>query len=107
MIIYHITTEQEWNQANLDGFYEAPSLHSEGFIHCSTEQQVEGVLQRYFDGKTNLIKLVINTEKLNSELKFEMSATINEEFAHVYGTINLDAVVGVMAVNQSSERTSK
>lgn len=106
MIIYHITTEQEWNQAHLDGFYEVPSLHSEGFIHCSTEQQVSGVLQRYFEGKTNLIKLVIDTDKLNSELKLEMSPTIKEEFPHVYGTINLDAVIGVMAADKKTERTS-
>jgi len=107
MIIYHITTEQEWNQANLDGFYEAPSLHSEGFIHCSTEQQVNGVLQRYFKGKTNLIKLVIDTDKLNSEIKNEMAESVKERFPHVYGTINLDAVIGVMAVEQSTERTSE
>lgn len=105
MIIYHITTEQEWNQANLDGFYEAPSLHSEGFIHCSTEQQLDGVLERYFEGKTNLIKLVIDPLKLNSELRFEMSVSIKEAFPHVYGTVNLDAVIGVMAVDQSEEST--
>ena len=104
MIIYHITTATEWSQANLDGFYEAPSLHSEGFIHCSTDQQVSGVLERYFPGKTNLIKLVIDTDKLESELKLEMSPSVKEAFPHVYGTINLDAVIGVMSVEQSSER---
>lgn len=107
MIIYHITTVQEWSQANFDGFYETPSLHSEGFIHCSTEQQLNGVLQRYFEGKTNMIKLVINTDKLTNELKWEMSPSIKEEFPHVYGTINLDAVIGVMSVDQSPERTSE
>ena len=104
MIIYHITTATEWSQANLDGFYEAPSLHSEGFIHCSIEQQIDGVLQRYFKGKANLIKLVIDTDKLISELKWEISPSIKEEFPHVYGTVNLDAVIGVMSVEQSSER---
>lgn len=107
MIIYHITTEQEWNQANLDGFYEAASLLAEGFIHCSTEQQVNDVLERYFKTKTDLIKLVIDTDKLVSELKWEMSPSLKEEFPHVYGTINLDAVIGVMAVDSSSASTSE
>ncbi len=98
MIIYHITTQSEWNQANIDGFYEAPSLKEEGFIHCSTDQQVNGVLQRYFSGKTNLIKLVIDSDKLENELKFELAPSINEDFPHVYGMINLDAVIGVMPV---------
>jgi uncharacterized protein (DUF952 family) len=96
MIIYHITTQQDWNQANIDGYYEAPSLKDEGFIHCSIDEQVNGVLQRYFSGKENLIKLVIDTDKLENELKFEIAPSVNEEFPHVYGIINFDAVIGVM-----------
>ena len=65
-IIYHITTNQEWQDALMKGFYEASSLATEGFIHCSTEQQVEGVLQRYFAGKTDLdikVKNMIRREQ--------------------------------------------
>ncbi len=102
MIIYHITTIPEWKQANFNGYYEAASLQHEGFIHCSTEQQVNGVLQRYFAGKTNLLKLVIDTDKLENEWKFELAPSVNEEFPHVYGTINLDAVIGVMSVENLS-----
>jgi len=98
MIIYHITTADEWKQAIRNGEYEAPSLHTEGFIHCSTQHQVAGVLERYFSGKTGLVKLTIDTELLHNELKFELAPSINEEFPHVYGTINLDAVVGVESV---------
>ena len=43
------------------GFYEAASLKTEGFIHCSEEHQVAGVLERYFENKTGLVKLVIDT----------------------------------------------
>lgn len=96
MIIYHITTAEEWKQANINGFYEAASLETEGFIHCSTETQVKGVLERYFKGKTNLLKLVIDTDKLTAELRFEPAPSINEEFPHIYGTLNLDAVIGVL-----------
>lgn len=102
MIIYHVTTGEEWKKALFDGSYEAPSLKSEGFIHCSTEQQVQGVLERYFSGQANLLKLVIDTEKLNFELKFELAPSVNEEFPHVYGPINLDAVVGILPLQDEA-----
>jgi len=98
MIIYHITTADEWKKACFDSLYEAPSLHTEGFIHCSTENQVKGVLERYFQGKTKLLKLVIDTDKLESKLKFELAPSVNEEFPHVYGPINIEAVIGVLSV---------
>lgn len=94
-IIYHITTNEEWQDALLKGFYEAASLQSEGFIHCSTEQQVAGVLKRYFIGKTDLVKLTIDTSKLKTKLQYDFSPSVNEAFPHIYGAINLDAVIHV------------
>jgi uncharacterized protein (DUF952 family) len=93
--IYHITTKEDWDAAKEKGFYTAPSLETEGFIHCSEEHQVNGVLDRYYRGKSNLLKLVINPQKLRSELKFELAPSINENFPHVYGPINLDAVAAI------------
>ncbi len=94
-IIYHVTTKEEWETAVQKGFYEAASLAIESFIHCSTEQQVNGVLQRYFRGKTNLVKLTIDTSKLISKLQYDFSPSINELFPHIYGAINLDAVTTI------------
>jgi uncharacterized protein (DUF952 family) len=95
MLIYHITTKQAWEAAHAKGYYEAPSLHTEGFIHCSKAEQVGGVLERYYSGQKELLKLTIDPGKLTSSLKFEMAPSVNEEFPHVYGTINLEAVVKV------------
>lgn len=92
-IIYHVTTRGEWEAAQQSGRYEAPSLTSEGFIHCSEASQVEGVLQRYFSDKTDLVMLTIDTKKLTSRLQYDLAPSINEEFPHVYGPINTDAVV--------------
>ena len=94
-IIYHITTAAEWSIALEKGFYEAASLTTEGFIHCSKAEQVNGVLERYFKGKNNLVKLIIDTDKLTNDLKFELAPSVNETFPHVYGVINLDAVIEI------------
>lgn len=92
-VIYHITTSEAWSKAKTPGFYEDQSLAVEGFIHCSTEEQVAGVLERYFSGKTNLIRLTIDTTKLTAKLQYDLAASVNEYFPHIYGTINLDAVI--------------
>jgi uncharacterized protein (DUF952 family) len=92
-IIYHITTVEEWEAAKYSGSYSAPSLKEEGFIHCSQAKQVDGVLARYFRGKTNLIKLTIDSDRLTSPIKYELAPSIHEEFPHIYGPLNPDAVI--------------
>jgi uncharacterized protein (DUF952 family) len=96
--IYHITTKHDWSAAEEKGFYVAPSLETEGFIHCSDEQQVKGVLERYYKGKNNLLKLAIDPQKLTSTLKYELAPSVNENFPHVYGPISLEAVVSIEEV---------
>jgi uncharacterized protein (DUF952 family) len=97
-IIYHVTTKQEWANATKQGFYESPSLAAEGFIHCSQENQVAGVLERYFAGQKDLVKLVIDTDKLTSRFVFEWSPSVEDTFPHIYGPINTDAVVKVVSI---------
>ncbi len=58
-LIYHLTTVEEWEDAQDKGSYEPSSFIREGFIHCSTEEQLEGVMQRHFKKQENLVKLVI------------------------------------------------
>jgi uncharacterized protein (DUF952 family) len=91
--IYHITTSQEWNKALQTGSYEAASLKEEGFIHCSQQEQLAGVLERYFTGKADLVRLAIDPAKLKSRLIYEWSPSLEQTFPHIYGPINADAVV--------------
>lgn len=93
--IYHITTKAEWENALKKGKYEAATLESEGFMHCSTEDQVAGVLERYYKGKIGLVKLKIEKEKVERPLVFELAGSINEVFPHIHGELNLNAVVAV------------
>jgi uncharacterized protein (DUF952 family) len=91
-MIYHVTTKDNWTKALIAGFYDAPSLRSEGFIHNSTASQVQGVLERYYAGQTNLVLLHIDESKLTAELKYELAPSVNEMFPHIFGVINIDAV---------------
>ena len=94
-MIYHIVTEEIWQNALQQGFYEADSLTKEGFIHTSMATQVAGVLERYYTGQSNLLLLHIDEEKLTAPLKYELAPSVNEEFPHIFGRLNLDAVTKV------------
>ncbi|TAG09554.1 MAG: DUF952 domain-containing protein [Sphingobacteriia bacterium] len=96
--IYHITTQSQWEDALKKGSYKADTLATEGFVHCSTEEQMPGVLERYYKNKTDLLQLTIQKDRLTSLLLFELSPSINQEFPHIYGSINLDAVVIVTKI---------
>lgn len=98
-IVYHITTAAEWEIAEVQGHYAAPSLATEGFIHLSAVNQVAGVLERYYSGQTDLVKLSIDTDRLEKPLRYELAPSVNEKFPHLYGALNLDAVVGVEAIS--------
>ena len=97
-IIYHVTTAAEWKSAQEKGFYEAASLKTEGFIHCSEQHQVAGVLERYFKDKNGLVKLVIDTSKLNSRYVQEWSPSTRDTFPHIYGPVNSEAVIDIVAL---------
>jgi uncharacterized protein (DUF952 family) len=92
-MIYHVVSEGAWKTALEEGFYAADSLATEGFIHASTASQVKGVLERYYQNQTNLLLLHIDEKKLTAELRYEMAPSVNESFPHIYGKLNMDAVV--------------
>ncbi len=93
-MIYHVTTLQDWQTQQGGSEFTPPDYFIEGFIHCCTPVQLEGVLERYFKGKTGLVLLQLDESKLKAELKYEVS-TNNEKFPHLYGAINRDAIAKV------------
>lgn len=94
MLIYHIVLPKVWQEFKDEELYEAESLQSEGFIHCSFANQLDSVLDRYYSGAGEVLVLTIETERLTSRLVNEPS-TNNEIYPHIYGRINRDAVVSV------------
>ena len=92
MLIYHILLPETWEAIKDNSFYETESLADEGFIHCSYDDQLEGVLERYYSDADRVVVLSVDANRLTSPLVSEPS-TNDEPYPHVYGPINLDAVV--------------
>lgn len=103
MNILHITTRKAWIDATRLGQYSAASLQSEGFIHASTVSQLVPVATKFYKDQSGLVLLEIDPKRLTSEVKWEKPAggpppgvPEDDAFPHIYGPINLDAVVQVL-----------
>jgi len=92
MFIYHIVLPEIWEQVRGERLYRHESLAAEGFIHCSYEGQLDGVIGRYYADREELVILTIDPEKLSARLVAEPS-TDGEIYPHIYGPLNLTAVV--------------
>ncbi len=90
-MIYHVTHQTAWLQQAGSDLFEPESLKTEGFVHCCTREQLEGVLSRYFAGQSELLLLHLDEMRL-PYLKYEM-ATGGESFPHLYGPIPKQAIV--------------
>lgn len=104
--IFHIAERAAWERGVGAGRYVAPSLASEGFIHCSNRDQVIETANRYYRGRSGFLLLCIDAQQLGSALKYEppiLPAGISSRapdrqglFPHVYGPIDVAAVVRVL-----------
>jgi uncharacterized protein (DUF952 family) len=97
-IIYHIVTTTDWDLQKSNATYTAASLAMEGFIHCSTREQLDATIQRYYAQEKAVIVLHIDTTKLLPELKYELAPSVNQLFPHLFGELNREAVVEVELV---------
>lgn len=104
-MIYHIATHDALARAERSGIYTTQSLDEEGFVHCSTRVQVIPVANAVFKDvdEGELVLLAIDENLLTAPLRWEEPSHPDpknppdtgsaEAFPHVYGPLNLDAIV--------------
>jgi uncharacterized protein (DUF952 family) len=93
--LLHITERAAWDEATARGEYLPPSLEMEGFIHLSLPQQVVGTAERFYRGRSGLVLLVIDVDRLSAPVCYEAAAD-HGTFPHLYGPLNLEAVAAVL-----------
>jgi uncharacterized protein (DUF952 family) len=98
-MIFHLTDPTRWAHSVAEGLHSGSSrgieLAEEGFIHCSTAQQWPATVERFYADAGELLLLHIDEALLAAPLVYEQLGDAAEPFPHVYGPINLDAVVEV------------
>ena len=105
-VIFHITTETAWADAQLLDEYSVFSLVSEGFIHLSTAEQALGSAERYYDEVAGLVLLQVDEARCKAEVRWEPPAhepTSGARFPHLYGPLNLDAVLDARPLTKDDD----
>jgi len=98
--IFHLASVADAQLLKEHTNYHTASLDTEGFIHCCTEEQLPGVIQRYYSDAVELVILHIDTERLEASLVFENTVGGTELFPHIYGEINPQAVLSKDALDR-------
>jgi uncharacterized protein (DUF952 family) len=96
-MIYHIAYAADWEQAQSEGEYRMSTrgrtLEQQGFIHAGTMAQVAPVANAIYGGEAGLLVLVIDDGKVTSRIVYESVPGWDDPFPHIYGPLNVDAVV--------------
>ena len=102
MIIIHIANKDEFEKEIKTGHYGTASLQKCGFIHCSDLDTYYLVAPNFKNDYTEKVILVIDTEKLTCDVKWEDGGGL--DFPHVYGLLPRGAIIGVFSHLWSENR---
>ena len=97
--LYHLALAGEWAAAvDAGDAYRSSTvghtLDDVGFIHCSFAHQVQQTADAYYRGRTDVVVLTIDASSVDATIRVD-PAESGEGFPHVYGPLNLDAVIHV------------
>ncbi len=93
-MLFHLATRADWDARGATAYVPA-GLSREGFVHCSSVDQVVRTANRLFTGRRDLLLLVIEPSALGSTVVWEDLYDAGEDFPHVYGSIDLAAITSV------------
>lgn len=91
-VIYHAATLEVWEARSAD-FYQPAQYADEGFVHASSAEQLIGTLHKHYPGRHDLVVLTIDPARLSSKVVWEDLYGSGVEFPHIYGPVDLSAVV--------------
>lgn len=106
-LIFHLVKKEDWKQYKQDARYRPETLDSDGFIHCSSGRDIEDTANRLFKGEKDLLLIVINTTLIEPELRYENDGDTGPKYPHIYGPLNLDAVIDKIELATEDDGTFK
>lgn len=90
--VFHLIAPAAWAAAQAAGAVVPPSLAAEGFVHCSTREQLAGTIERHFAGVDELVLLRLDERSVAGALRWDESRP-GETYPHVYRALRLTDVV--------------
>ena len=104
-LILHITSRDAWEAAMECGEYRPARFAVEGFIHCSTREQVVDVANVRFRGQRGLVLLGVDPERVDAPIRYENLEGGERLFPHIYGPLECAAVTGVWPFEPQADGT--
>ena len=101
-MIFHIVPQANWSDAQPQAAYQPTSLGTEGFIHCSTREQLVGSATLHFHGQSHLVVLCIDEQRVAADIRYENLTGGALLFPHIYGPLNADAIGDVLELLQTA-----
>lgn len=89
--VYHLAEPDDW--ARRTTHYQPATFTTDGFIHCSTVEQLPGVARKLYPGRSDMVLLEIDSTAIADDVVFEDLYDVGEEFPHIYAPISVSAVV--------------
>jgi uncharacterized protein (DUF952 family) len=102
-LLGHIVTPREWAAARGTPAHTPVSLGAEGFVHLSAPEQLAATADRHYRGAGDLLALGLDPGLLAVELRWEHVPSRGEAFPHLYGPLNLDAVVALAVLTETAD----
>jgi len=95
--IFHMALPDDWATAFGTGEYRMSTrgvtLEQEGFIHCSTREQIEDTANRFYADLDQLVLLTVDPALVPSAIVWEPPAPdLDVLFPHIYGALPVAAV---------------
>lgn len=88
-----VSKREEWKITKSSGTYAPATLESEGFIHCTLLEEAAGVANYHYSGRSDLVLLYIDTERVKSEVRYNDDPYEVVSWLRIYGRLNIDAVI--------------
>ncbi|MET0145164.1 MAG: DUF952 domain-containing protein [Ilumatobacteraceae bacterium] len=105
-MLYHLTLPEDWAAAQAAGRYAVSTrgrtLEDEGYIHCSFADQVAATAARFYGDLAEVVLLHVDEAVLSSPVVVEDLVGAGHPFPHVYGPIDLAAVVTARRVDPNA-----
>lgn len=95
-LILHVISEDEWKKEKNDAYLYPESLKTVGFIHCATREQILKSVEFLYRENVNLKLLCIDSDRVKAKVVYEDLHKTGDAFPHIYGALNLNAVVDVV-----------
>lgn len=96
--LYKIISQEEWQKSLIQN-YLVLSPKDRDFIHLAKEEQVDHVMQKFWNDKDAII-LKLATSQLIGRLMYEINPGGSQFYYHLYeGEIPLDAVLDVKVIH--------